>query len=104
LPARSGCLDGQLGWLSEMSGFLKGIAPQQLVMSGTEGFFVPESGSGLHLLNPGAPARPPAGLTVLSTDVEINVRHAPPCMPAAARCRIALSSGGGGWLLGQPSA
>ena len=43
-----------MGWLAEMSGFVKGVAPQQLVLSGTEGFFVPQSGGDHYLLNPGA--------------------------------------------------
>jgi hypothetical protein len=48
-----GCLDSQVGWMSEMAAHTKGLAPQQLVLSGTEGFFVPESGGNYYLLNPG---------------------------------------------------
>jgi hypothetical protein len=53
LPPPAGCLDAQVGWISEMAAHTKGLAPQQLVLSGTEGFFVPESGGNYYLLNPG---------------------------------------------------
>lgn len=51
LPAA--CLDSQVGWMSEMAAHTKALASQQLVLSGTEGFFVPESGGNYYLLNPG---------------------------------------------------
>lgn len=40
------------GWLYEMAWAVKGLAPNQLVASGTEGFFSP--GSGYEQYNPGA--------------------------------------------------
>lgn len=49
----TGCLDGQLPWLNEMARYAKQLAPKHLIISGTEGFFVPESGKNLYLMNPG---------------------------------------------------
>jgi hypothetical protein len=49
----AGCLDGQLPWLKEMARYAKQLAPKHLIISGTEGFFVPESGKNLYRMNPG---------------------------------------------------
>ncbi len=40
-------------WLDEMAKYAKHLAPKQLIISGTEGFYVPESGRDLYLMNPG---------------------------------------------------
>jgi hypothetical protein len=41
-------------WIDKMAGYVKQLAPQQLVAAGTEGFFTEESGGDLVAYNPGA--------------------------------------------------
>jgi hypothetical protein len=40
-------------WIDQMAGYVKSLAPRQLVAAGTEGFFTEESGQNLVAFNPG---------------------------------------------------
>jgi hypothetical protein len=40
-------------WIDQMAGYVKQLAPRQLVAAGTEGFFTEESGGDLVAYNPG---------------------------------------------------
>lgn len=58
-PRCPGCLSDEEvhtheSWLKEMSAYVKGQAPNQLVTLALEGMFNERSGEGLHLKNPGA--------------------------------------------------